>query len=231
MKHEPIRLPELPNELVPYISDETIEYHHGKHHKAYAEKLDELIKGTGYEDMGLEAIILSSSGDIFDNAAQVYNHDFYFKGLDFQNAGSELSSPSTNLVRVIEREFESFDNFKKTFISEAKGLFGSGWVWLTLDNSGTPKIENYSNAGNPLSSGHIPLLACDVWEHSYYIDYRDNREEYLENWWKAIDWGFVSQNLESFLELRKGHMDPVISGDVEFAEPVDTVQREERADT
>lgn len=193
MKHTLIDLPFNENALEPYISKETLQYHHGKHHAAYINNLNKLIENTKYVDMSLDNIVKTAEGGIFNNAAQVYNHDFYFKGMS-----RKITSPSKDLLNLIDLDFGSFEAFKEIFLETATGLFGSGWVWLSIDDSGSLVLESFSNAGNPLLSGHTPLMTCDVWEHAYYIDYRNARADYLEKWWGLIDWDFVSQNLEAF---------------------------------
>ena len=176
--------------LEPYLSKETLEYHHGKHHAGYVAKLNTLIKGTAYEDMTLEAIIKEADGAVFNNAAQVYNHDFYFSGMH-----ADGGTISEDLALLINEEFVSVVALKEAFTKAALGLFGSGWVWLCVNDAGKLVIEAHSNASNPLRSGHTPLLTCDVWEHAYYIDYRNARANYLEKWWNFVNWDFVSQNL------------------------------------
>jgi len=193
MTHTLMNLPFDDNALEPYISKETLEYHHGKHHAGYINNLNRLVKGTEYEDMKLEKIIQTADGGIFNNAAQVYNHNFYFNGMS-----SKTNAPSQKLIKLIDLNFGSVEEFKELFLETAAGLFGSGWVWLSIDEAGTLILESFSNAGNPLLSGHTPLLTCDVWEHAYYIDYRNARVEYLEKWWGLIDWDFVSANLASY---------------------------------
>jgi len=190
MTHTLMDLPFDEKALEPYISQETMQYHHGKHHAGYVNKLNTLIEGTEFAKMELENIIRNSEGGIFNNASQVYNHDFYFNGLS-----SDKSTPSEMFVEWIERDFGSMDRFKEQFLQTAATLFGSGWVWLSIDKEGTLIIEARSNADNPLLDGHTPLLTCDVWEHAYYIDYRNARAEYLEKWWGLINWDFVSVNL------------------------------------
>ncbi|MDD2791379.1 MAG: superoxide dismutase [Sulfurimonas sp.] len=176
--------------MEPYISSETIKYHYGNHHRAYVDKLNTLIEGTAFVDKSLEYIILNASGGIFNNAAQVYNHDFYWHGLSPNAAAS-----SRKLSEMLVAAFGSEEEFKKLFLAKALALFGSGWVWLVLSKDGKLAISEYSNADNPLRHDEIPLLACDVWEHAYYIDYKNARAEYLEGWWKLINWEFVSDNL------------------------------------
>ncbi len=192
MTHTLMDLPFNENALEPSISKETLQYHHGKHHAGYVNKLNGLIEGTVYADMNLEDIVKKADGGIFNNAAQVYNHNFYFNGMC-----EKETSPSTEMSALFERDFTSIEAFKKKFLEMAAGLFGSGWVWLSLDDSGTLVIESFSNAGNPLLLGHTPLLTCDVWEHAYYIDYRNARADYLEKWWELVNWDFVSKNLEA----------------------------------
>jgi len=190
MIHTLMKLPFDEGALEPVISKETLQYHHGKHHAGYVNKLNTLIKGTTFEEMSLEEIITQATGGIFNNASQVYNHDFYFKGMR-----SQPSACSEILTQWIERDFGSLKQFKETFLQTAVNLFGAGWVWLSLNKENRLIIEERSNADNPLLYGHIPLLTCDVWEHAYYIDYRNARADYLEKWWSLINWDFVSQNL------------------------------------
>jgi Fe-Mn family superoxide dismutase len=182
-------LPFDENALEPYISSETMQYHHGKHHAGYVNKLNTLIKDTEFAEMELDEIIKKSSGGIFNNASQVYNHNFYFKGMS-----SKKSTPSKTLVEAIERDFASMEKFKDLFLRAAANLFGSGWVWLSINKEEKLIIESRSNADNPILDDHIPLLTCDVWEHAYYIDYRNARAEYLEKWWELVNWDFVSEN-------------------------------------
>ena len=191
MTHTLMDLPFDENALEPYISKETLQYHHGKHHAGYVSKLNTMIKDTVYADMKLEEIVKKADGGIFNNAAQVFNHDFYFNGMT-----TIATSPSKELLALIERDFTSMEAFKEKFLEMAAGLFGSGWVWLSINDSGTLIIESFSNAGNPLLLDHTPLLTCDVWEHAYYIDYRNARIDYLEKWWELVNWDFVSDNLE-----------------------------------
>ena len=192
MEHVLMDLPFSMSALEPYISKETLEYHHGKHHAGYINNLNGLIKNTMFETMELEEIIKSSHDGIFNNAAQVYNHNFYFEGLSGQK-----TTPSSELISVIDDNFGSLEEFKRLFLEKAAKLFGSGWVWFCKDWDGKLLINSYSNAGNPLLDGLTPLLTCDVWEHAYYIDYRNARASYLEKWWELINWDFVSQNFNS----------------------------------
>jgi len=192
MKHT---LPDLPfekNALEPVISAETLEFHHGKHHAAYVNNVNNLIQKTEFADMALEEIILKSSGGIFNNAAQVWNHTFYWNGLNPEGRGK----PSGVLAWTIDASFGSFEDFKKTFTQKAVTLFGSGWTWLVRTKEGGLAIETTSNAGNPMTSGQKPLLTCDVWEHAYYIDYRNARPKYVEAFWNLVNWEFVEKNFE-----------------------------------
>jgi Fe-Mn family superoxide dismutase len=195
MTHTLMNLPFDENTLEPYISKETLQYHHGKHHAGYVTKLNILIKGTDYEDLTLEEIVKSAKNSIFNNAAQVYNHNFYFNGMS-----KKITAPSKKLLELFNRDFGSYEAFKEIFLETAAGLFGSGWVWLSIDGSGNLVLESHSNAGNPLLSGYTPLLTCDVWEHAYYIDYRNLRADYLNKWWGLVNWDFVSKNLEQALQ-------------------------------
>jgi Fe-Mn family superoxide dismutase len=188
------KLPELPyamDELSPHISPETLEYHYGKHHKAYVDNLNKLIPGTEFENLSLEDIIKGASGGIFNNAAQIWNHTFYWNCLSPKGGGI----PGGDLEKAITQTFGSFDDFKEKFLNAAVTLFGSGWAWLVKNPEGSLAIESTSNAGNPLKDGKQPLLTCDVWEHAYYIDYRNARAKYLEAFWEIINWNFVNQNL------------------------------------
>ena len=177
--------------LEPHISKETLEYHHGKHHQAYVNKLNAAITGTEFADMSLEDIIKKSSGGVFNNAAQIWNHTFYFNGFK-PNGGGE---PTGAVADAINETFGSFKEFKEKFTQAAATLFGSGWAWLVKDNNGKLEIVTTQNAGNPLTDGKTPLLTCDVWEHAYYIDVRNARPKYIENFWEIINWDFVANQL------------------------------------
>lgn len=225
MTHILMDLPFDGNALEPIISKETLEYHHDKHHAAYVNNLNKLIEGTQYAELDLANIIVSAQGGIFNNAAQVYNHNFYFNGMK-----SEPSVPSKQLVDLIERDIGSMEAFKEIFLKTAAGLFGSGWVWLSVNKSGSLVLESFSNAGNPLLSGHTPLMTCDVWEHAYYIDYRNARPAYLEKWWGLVNWDFVSKNLEFFTESRHGFIDPC-NENSDLCDYVDSIERREHSNT
>ena len=186
-------LPKLPydeNALSPHISKETLEYHYGKHHKAYVDNLNKLIPGTEFEKMSLEETIKKSSGGIFNNAAQVWNHTFYWHCLTPHSSGE----PTGKLADAINKKFGSFDEFKKLFSQTAITTFGSGWGWLAKNAQGELELISTSNAGTPMTQDKVALLTCDVWEHAYYIDYRNVRPSYVENFWKLVNWDFVAEN-------------------------------------
>ncbi|MES2537337.1 MAG: Fe-Mn family superoxide dismutase [Pseudomonadota bacterium] len=188
------KLPPLPYEmdaLQPHISKETLEYHYGKHHQAYVTNLNNLIKGTEFDSLSLEEIIKKSSGPIFNNAAQVWNHTFYWDGLK-PNAGG---APTGAVADAINAKWGSFDKFKEEFTKSGVSNFGSGWTWLVKKADGGVDIVNTSNAATPLTGADKPLLTCDVWEHAYYIDYRNARPKYIESFWNLVNWDFVAKNL------------------------------------
>ena len=192
----PFTLPVLPyamDALQPLISKETLEYHYGKHHQAYVTNLNNLIPGTEFEHLSLEEIIKKASGGIFNNAAQVWNHTFYWHCLRSPQADNQ---PKGQLAKAIQETFGGFEAFKEQFSKTAVGTFGSGWAWLVKEAQGKLAIESTSNAGNPLTSGKQPLLTCDVWEHAYYIDYRNARPTYVSKFWELVNWDFVAKNLE-----------------------------------
>lgn len=185
-------LPKLPYELdalVPHISKETLEYHYGKHHNTYVINLNKLIENTEYSSMSLEEIIKASKGGVFNNAAQVWNHTFYWNCLSPNGGGL----PTGALADAINKTFGSFENFKDQFTQTSITTFGSGWGWLVKDALGHLKIMSTSNAGTPMTEGAVALLTCDVWEHAYYIDYRNARPNYLNAFWALVNWDFVSK--------------------------------------
>jgi superoxide dismutase, Fe-Mn family len=187
-----IELPKLPyamDALAPIISKETLEYHYGKHHKAYVDNLNKLIPGTEFENLSLEEIILKSSGGIFNNAAQVWNHTFYWHCMTPDSS----KEPSGKLADAIKKKFGSFDEFKKQFSEVAVKTFGSGWGWLVKNPDGSVELLSTSNAGTPMTTGKEALLTCDVWEHAYYIDYRNARPSYVEKFWDLVNWEFVAE--------------------------------------
>lgn len=189
-----IELPALPyarDALAPTISEETIDYHYGKHHQAYVTNLNNMIDGTAHADASLEEIIRNSEGGVFNNAAQVWNHTFYWNSLS-PNGGGE---PSGALADAINATFGSFDAFKEKFTASAVGNFGSGWTWLVKNGSGELEIVNTANAGTPITDESVtPLLTVDVWEHAYYVDYRNARPAYLAKFWELANWDFASAN-------------------------------------
>jgi len=191
-----INLPPLPYELdalEPYISRETLEYHYGKHHQGYVTNLNKLLPGSGFESASLEEIVRKSSGGIFNNAGQVWNHNFYWNCLA-PNGGGE---PSGELAKAIEKAFGSFAEFKEKFTQAAVNTFGSGWAWLVKNKDGSIELASTSNAATPFTQDKTCLLTCDVWEHAYYIDYRNARLPYLEAFWKLVNWAFVAKNLQA----------------------------------
>jgi len=186
-------LPALPyanDALAPHISVETIEYHYGKHHQTYVTNLNNLVPGTEFEGLTLEEIVKKSSGGIFNNAAQVWNHTFYWNSLS-PNGGGE---PTGALAEAIEKTFGSFEKFKEEFTKTAVTTFGSGWAWLVKNAEGNLELVSTSNAGTPLTAGQTPILTCDVWEHAYYIDFRNLRPKYLEAFWALVNWEFANAN-------------------------------------
>ncbi len=187
MKYTQPDLPYAKDALAPVISAETIDYHYGKHEKAYIDNLNKMIVGTEFEDMDLEDVILHATGALYNNAAQAWNHIFYFFSFSPDGGGE----PTGALGDAIRSQFGSFDNFKKEFEEAGVKLFGSGWVWLSKDNDGKLFITQEPNGGNPMTSGLIPLLTFDVWEHAYYIDYKNLRGDYLKKLWDIVDWDLV----------------------------------------
>ena len=186
------QLPQLPfglNALEPYISRKTLELHHGKHHQVYVTNLNSLITATKFGKKDLESIIKVADGPIFNNAAQVWNHTFYFAGLKPGN--NHLHEGP--LLHIVNENFGSVTFLKDTFIKSALSVFGSGWVWLVWNPIGSLEIIKESNAGNPLRRGLIPILNCDVWEHAYYLDYQNRHHDYLEAFWKLINWELIEK--------------------------------------
>ncbi|HPQ81273.1 MAG TPA: superoxide dismutase [bacterium] len=194
-------LPELPyakDALAPAISAETVDYHYGKHHQTYVTNLNGLLEGSGLEDMpleelitvGVERVAADKRTAVFNNAAQVWNHTFYWSCMK-KGGGGE---PSGDLARAISESFGSVEKFREAFAKAAIGQFGSGWAWLVKDSSGALSVISTSNAATPLTEKKIPLLTCDVWEHAYYIDHRNARAKYVEAWWNNVNWEFVSEN-------------------------------------
>ena len=184
-------LPKLPyayNALEPIISKQTLEFHHDKHHAAYVNNLNKLIEGTEFENLELVDIILKAKGGMFNNAAQVWNHTFYFE----QFGKNKVEKLSGNLLAAINSSFGSFDVFKEKFSIASKTLFGAGWTWLVKRKDGSLEIIQTTNAANPLTDGLTPILTCDVWEHAYYLDYQNKRPDYIDSFWSLIDWEIIS---------------------------------------
>jgi Fe-Mn family superoxide dismutase len=190
------KLPELPypqTGLAPFLSAETLEFHYGKHHKTYIDKMNDALPGTEFDAMTLEDIVRKSSGPLFNNAAQAWNHTFYWYGL-----GPASTEPTAGpLFDAIKTNFGSMEEFKKKFSEKTIGVFGSGWGWLVQKPDGKLDIVGTSNADCPLKNGDKPLLTADVWEHAYYVDYRNLRPKYMETFWKHVNWKFVEQNMHS----------------------------------
>ena len=190
-----IELPALPYDrtaLEPHISGETIDFHYGKHHKTYVDNLNKMIEGTEFADMPLEEIIRKSQGGMFNNAAQIWNHTFYWNCLS-PNGGGE---PAGKLADAINAAFGSFEKFKEEFTKTSVGTFGSGWGWLVQRADGSLALASTPNAATPLTGEDTPLLTCDVWEHAYYIDYRNARPKYVEAFWNLVNWDFVAGNMK-----------------------------------
>ena len=190
MEHTLPPLPYAKDALQPHISAETLEYHHGKHHQTYVTNLNNMIKGTEYENMSLEEIIQKSTGGVFNNSAQVWNHTFFWNCMTPNGGGA----PTGKVADAINAKWGSFDKFKEEFNKSALGNFGSGWTWLVQKTDGSVDIVNTSNAGTPLTTSDKPLPTADVWEHAYYIDYRNARAKFLDAFWNVVNWDFVNQN-------------------------------------
>ena len=190
MEHTLPPLPYPMDALQPHISKETLEYHYGKHHQAYITNLNNLIKGTEFENASLEDIIKKSSGGVFNNSAQVWNHTFFWNCMKPNGGGT----PTGAVANAINQKWGSFDKFKEEFSKSAVSNFGSGWTWLVKKGDGSVDIVNTSNAGTPLTTADVPLLTCDVWEHAYYIDYRNARPKFVEAFWNLVNWDFVAKN-------------------------------------
>ena len=184
-------LPFAPEALEPVISANTISFHYGKHHQAYVTKLNSLIPGTAFENSTLEEMILKAEGGIFNNAAQVWNHTFYWEGFSAKRG----TTPSGKLLEMINEVFGTFEDFKTKFNEAAVNQFGSGWAWLVLNKDGKLTIVTTGNAANPLRDGLKPLLTCDVWEHAYYIDFQNRRPDYVAAFWQLVDWDLIANRL------------------------------------
>ena len=194
-----IELPALPYDrtaLEPHISGETIDFHYGKHHKAYVDNLNKLIEGTEFADQPLESIIKKSQGGVFNNAAQVWNHTFYWNCLSPNGGGA----PSGKLAELINAAFGDFEKFKEEFTKTAIGTFGSGWGWLVQKKDGSVGLVSTSNAATPLTGEDTPLLTIDVWEHAYYLSYQSRRADYLKAWWNTVNWKVVSDRFSAAVD-------------------------------
>jgi Fe-Mn family superoxide dismutase len=183
-------------DLAPHLSAETFEFHHGKHHLAYVNNLNNLLPGSAFEEASLETMIRKAEGGIFNNAAQVWNHTFYFAAF----APTGKRTPSGTIAKAIDAEYGSFEGFREAFTKAATTLFGSGWAWLCMKPDGRLTITQESNAGNPLRSGLVPLMTCDVWEHAYYIDYRNRRPDYIKAFWELLDWKVIGERYDEALK-------------------------------
>lgn len=190
MKFELPKLPYEADALAPVISAETIGFHYGKHHLTYVNNLNNLLVGSKFENETLLTIVTLSDGAIFNNAAQIWNHTFYFESFAKEGTGGE---PGVELTKAIVAKWESIDNFKKEFVAAGASLFGSGWVWLAKNKEGKLEILKESNAGNPITIGYKPILTFDVWEHAYYLDYRNRRVDHLNDLWRIVNWNVVSK--------------------------------------
>lgn len=186
-----MNLPYSKDALVPFLTPETFDFHHGKHHNAYVNKLNELLPGSGFEESSLDEIVLKSSGVMFNQAAQIWNHDFYWKSL----TPKSTKTPGTKTAALINSSFGGFNEFKAEFEKLATTLFGSGWVWLVKDSSGKLKVVQTKDAENPMKQGLTPILTLDVWEHAYYIDYRNVRADYIKKWWDFVNWDFAESRV------------------------------------
>jgi Fe-Mn family superoxide dismutase len=190
MEHTLPALPYAMDALQPHISKETLEFHYGKHHQTYVTNLNNLIKGTEFENSSLDEIVKKSSGGVFNNAAQIWNHTFYWNSLSPKGGGK----PTGALASAIDAKWGSFDAFKEAFTKSAVGNFGSSWTWLVKKADGSLDIVNTSNAATPVTTTDRPLITCDLWEHAYYIDYRNRRPDYLGAFWSLVNWDFAAKN-------------------------------------
>lgn len=224
MKHTLIALPYAIDALEPFLSQETLTYHHQKHHAGYVNKLNALIKDTDYEDMGLKQIIAQSEGAIFNNAAQVFNHNFYWSCLS-----PTKTTPSDALAKKISEVFGTIAQFKEEFLNAALNNFGSGWTWLILDQHEHMKIVNTSNAQTPITHSQTPLLTCDVWEHAYYLDYKNERARYLEGFWEHVNWDNVSKIYEDKEHLNYIGFSGIVNNDPDdpMSDYLDELQHQE----
>ena len=226
MQHTLMKLPYTYSALEPMISAQTLHYHHGKHHAGYVKKLNELIEGTEFQTQTLVELIKHSTGAIFNNAAQVYNHDFYWT-----NLSHKATEPSLELESRISAKFGSMDAFEEEFQTKALGLFGSGWTWLCIDRDEELSIVTTSNADNPIRLGLIPLMVCDVWEHAYYLDYKNARAEYLTNYWKLLNWEFISFNFANHEAHAQNYLSHVCKENTPYCEYIESLEAMEKTST
>ncbi len=199
MAHELPKLGYSTDALVPFLTAETLDLHHGKHHKGYVDELNRLLAGTELEGLGLSELVRRSEGDVFNNAAQHFNHSFYWRCI----APAPRPCPQGALAQALTSAFESLESLEEAFVKEAVGVFGSGWCWLVRTPAGSVELRPTSNAGCPITSGDMPLLVCDVWEHAYYVDHRNARADYVRAFWKAVNWEFVAGCLERPDEIER----------------------------
>ncbi len=184
-------LPYEPDALAPYLTRSTLDLHYGRHHAGYVKKLNQLVQGTVFAQSSLEQIVrLAPEGPIFNNAAQIWNHTFYWNCL----GPHAKERPEGALAQAIDRAFGSFDGFRTEFAERANALFGSGWLWLIRNPDGSLTLEATANAGTPVRSGRVPVLVCDLWEHAYYLDYRNERARYVDAYWKIVNWDAVARH-------------------------------------
>ena len=225
MKHTLAALPYAMDALEPFLTKETLLYHYEKHHAGYVKKLNTLIQGTEYAEMNLEYIITQSNGAIFNNAAQTFNHNFYWNCLS-----PSVTTPSDTLLRKITDIFGNMEKLKEAFVDSALHNFGSGWTWLVVDQHEHLKIVNTSNAQTPITSDEIPLLTCDVWEHAYYLDYKNERARYLEGFWQHINWENASKVFENKEHLNVIGLYAILNNDPDdpMSDYLDKLQGEER---
>eukprot|EP01097_Dermamoeba_algensis_P007975 TRINITY_DN515_c0_g1_i3.p1 TRINITY_DN515_c0_g1~~TRINITY_DN515_c0_g1_i3.p1 ORF type:complete len:200 (+),score=64.40 TRINITY_DN515_c0_g1_i3:63-662(+) len=192
MTYELPPLPYAKNALAPHLSEETLNFHYEKHHRGYVNKLNQLAaEKPAWAGKSYEELIKTESGVVFNQAAQIWNHTFYWKSLSPNGGGA----PTGKVAELINEAFGSFDAFKEKFSAAASGHFGSGWAWLVRDDNNKLQIVSTHDAGNPIKDGHIPVLTCDVWEHAYYIDFRNDRPKYIATWWNLVNWEFANSNL------------------------------------
>lgn len=227
MQHTLMELPFAKNALEPMLSQETIEYHYGKHHAGYVKKLNAQVeKDSRLEGKTILELVKSEKGGVFNNAAQVYNHDFYWNCL----VPNDQEGPSQALEDAMVRDFGSVENCMEEFTQTAATLFGSGWTWLSLNMEGKLVVEKTCNANTPIRYGNVPLLTCDVWEHAFYIDYRNDKAAYINKWWELVNWEFVSQNFDQAKKEDKNYIGPC-NDNTPVCDYIDELESGERVST